>query len=111
TTADRLATSCADGRARVFPVPAGEGESRPLFAPVPHSGGFFGVTHGGPDSVAPRFVNRGRELLTVTGGSDAVWRDVRTGDPLRTVAAPPDFHRLTAIAVSPGGRYLALVWV
>src|SRR5262249_17270155 len=36
---DRLATSCPDGRARVFAVPGGA-DDQPLFPPVPHDADF-----------------------------------------------------------------------
>src|SRR5262249_8642210 len=33
---DRLATACADGRARIFAVPGSTEKPEPLFPPVPH---------------------------------------------------------------------------
>ena len=78
----RLVTVGDDKLARTFAVPGDT--AKPLYDAVPHSLGGFGVSHGGPDAVVPRFVDRDRMLLTVTDRRDLEWRDAATGAVLST---------------------------
>ena len=85
---DRLATACADGKARVFAVPDG-GAGSPLFAPVAH------VPWNGADApneqpVAPIFIREDRELITVSKGPDGglTWSDAADGSTLAVTPEP-----------------------
>jgi eukaryotic-like serine/threonine-protein kinase len=96
-----------DQTARTFTIP---GEStRPLYA-VPHTLGGFGVSHGGPDVVAPRFVDDGRVLLTITNRRDLVWRNASTGAIIRTSETPRGRAYLTSLTVDPAGKTVAALW-
>jgi eukaryotic-like serine/threonine-protein kinase len=105
----RLVTVADDKRARTFTI--SNDVAKPLYDPVPHSMSDFSVAHGGPDTVVPRFVDRDRMLLTVTDRRDLEWRDAATGAILSTSKAPNAQDYLTAFAVSPEGRTVAVVWV
>jgi eukaryotic-like serine/threonine-protein kinase len=104
----RLVTVATDRLARTFDLAAQA--LKPLHAPVEHSLGGFGISHGGPDVVAPRFVLDDRILLTSSGRSDLVCRDAATGAVLTTVKPPPGNGNLTSFAVSPDGTTVAVLW-
>ena len=104
----RLVTVADDRMARTFAVPSGS--TRPLYDAVPHSLGGFGVSHGGADAVAPKFVDDGRVLLTVTDRRDLVWRRAATGAVIATSETPAGQDYLTSLAVDPSGKTVAAFW-
>jgi WD40 repeat protein len=85
-----LSTSARDMRARVFRVTSEK--SDPVFPPVPHVPAEYGINHGGPERVAPRFADGDRILLTAEK-SGAVynlrWRSATTGKTLATSERGP----------------------
>jgi WD40 repeat protein/tRNA A-37 threonylcarbamoyl transferase component Bud32 len=102
-----LATSARDEKARVFRVAADT--SDPLFPPVPHVPAGYGISHGGAESVAPRFAAGDRVFLTVGKKTrDAVyglqWRSAATGEILKTSEPPLGHDYVGAIKVSPDGN-------
>lgn len=105
-----LATSARDMKARVFRVPSTTPD--PLFPPVPHVLAEYGINHGGPDRVAPRFAAGDTTLLTVGKHETAYflhWRSATTGESLAMTKAPSrDF--LGAFDVSPSGEQVAATW-
>jgi eukaryotic-like serine/threonine-protein kinase len=106
-----LATSSRDGKARVFR--ALSGSSNPLFTPVPHVLAEYGINHGGPDRVAPRFVADDSTLLTVERSGDLYhlqWRSAETGKVLRTTKTIPGHDFLGAFDVSSTGDRVAVAW-
>ena len=110
----RLVTVAGDGMARMF---AAAGDSvEPLYPPVPQSLGNFGVSHGGADAVAPRFVDGDRVLLTVrrwdnTTGATTSSGWTRRRGPSCTRASPPGtVERLTSLSVDPEGKTVAAFW-
>jgi eukaryotic-like serine/threonine-protein kinase len=108
----RLVTVAGDRMARTFTLAADSVE--PLYPPIPHSLGHFGVSHGGADAVAPQFVDGDRVLLTVRGwndkSDDLVWRDAATGTVLHTSDPPGPGKRLTSLSVDPEGKTVAAFW-
>jgi WD40 repeat protein/tRNA A-37 threonylcarbamoyl transferase component Bud32 len=101
TTAELLATSANDSKARVFRVPSDRAE--PLFPPVPHVRPEDVYSHGGPDRIVPRFAADDRVVLTVEGDSVLVWRSATTGGLLgRTIEG-------AAFAVNEQGTRVASV--
>jgi len=105
SSGNRLATACRDGSARVFEVPDGERGGKPLFDPVPHTV-FDEADASNPQPVAPIFVNRDREWLTMEREADGgvVWRDAASGVPIHTAREP----EVRTVAVSPDGRYVVV---
>ena len=111
----RLVTVAGDRMARTF---ATAGDSvEPLYPPVPQSLGNFGVSHGGADAVAPRFVDGDRVLLTVrrwenrdNRSDDLVWLDAATGIVLHTSEPPGTAERLTSLSVDLEGKTVAAFW-
>ena len=97
-----------DMTARVFRVPSTKPD--PLFPPVPHVLAEYGINHGGPDRVAPRFAAGDTTLLTVGQHATAYflhWRSATTGESLAMTKAPSsDF--LSAFDVSSGGERASL---
>ncbi len=104
----RLVTVAGDERARVFVVPSET--TKPLFDPVQHTINGIGVSHGGPDAVAPRFVDGDRMLLTVTHRRDLEWRDAATGAVLSTTKASGLEGPLKSFTASPDGKTVAAAW-
>jgi WD40 repeat protein len=103
----RLCTVALDAKARMFAI---SGDSTaPLYDPVPHSLGQFGVSHGGPDAVAPRFLDDGRFLVTITGKNDLAWRDAATGALLATIPTINE-SPVTALNASSDGQSVAVNW-
>ncbi len=113
---DRLVTSCADRFARVFAIGSNGQETEPSFEPLKHDAGSSGVSHGGRDTVAPRFVNQGHELITVARNnldnsrSDISWWDARSGKLIRTVPAPLHSNLLVAMTVCPRDEFVIFIW-
>jgi len=109
---DLLATSARDLKARVFRV-AAEGRE-PLFPPVPHTLAEYGISHGGPDRVAPRFAADDQVLLTANhtavGVSPFVWRSATTGTILASSEVRPTRDFLNAFTVGTDGIIGATVW-
>jgi len=106
-----LATSARDMKARVFQV-ASE-KFGPIFPPVPHVLAEYGINHGGPDRVAPRFAAGDSTFLTVERSGSAYnlqWRSAVTGEILTTSKAPPEHDFLAAFDVSPKGDRVAVSW-
>ena len=104
----RLLTSASDLKARVYRL---GGESVPLFPPVHHENRSFGVSHGGPDVLAPLLADSDAVLVTVSpDGLISRW-DSATGRPLGPVATRHGETLLTALAGSPDGRTVAAAWV
>jgi len=104
-----LATSARDMKARVFRVVSEASE--PLFPPVPHILAEYGINHGGPDRVAPRFAAADSTLLTVekSGSSyNLQWRSAATGRILDTSGALPGHDFLTSFEVSAIGDHVAV---
>ncbi len=104
----RLVTVAEDRKARAYAVPS-EGAD-PLYEPMPHSLGDFGVSHGGADAVAPRFADGDRVLVTITGRRDLAWREAATGRVIANRPAPGSQNYLTSLAVSPDGKAIAATW-
>jgi eukaryotic-like serine/threonine-protein kinase len=108
-----LATSARDMKARVFQV-ASE-RSDPVFPAVPHVLAEYGINHGGPDRVAPRFIDQDRAFLTVEKfgpGYNLVWRSSATGEIVGR-SAPPVLHEaeyLAAFDVNLDGDRVASAW-
>ena len=97
-----LVTSARDMKARVFDVVSDKSE--PLFPPVDHFPADYGINHGGPERVAPRFAAGDQKLLTVVrigGRYHLQWRSAATGQILGTSEAPPGHDYLSAFDVSP----------
>jgi WD40 repeat protein len=105
---DRLVTVADDQLARTFA--SSDDAGKPLYDPMPHTLGGFGVAHGGPDAVMPQFVERDTILLTVTNRKDLDWRDAATGRVLSTSPAPRGLNYVTSLTVSPDGRDVAVAW-
>ena len=105
----RLVTASDDRLARIFDVVSEV--PKPIYDPVPHTLSNFGVTHGGPETAVPQFVDRDRMLLTVTDRLDLVWRDAATGAIVSTTKAPIGQDYLTTFAVSHDGKTVAVAWV
>ncbi len=97
-----LATGCADQRARLFAVAAGEGT--PLWAPVPHLQATDGAVWFPVFFAAPLFVDGGRELITYGGPSGLVLRKIDTGAEVRTMDVPASPKGIASIALGPDGR-------
>ena len=95
-------------------LPSPTRRSSRSYAPVPHSLGNFGVSHGGADVVAPRFVDGDRVLLTVrrwnNRSDDLVWLDAATGAVLHTNNPLGTDERLTSLSVDPEGKTVAAFW-
>ncbi len=87
-------------------------EVRSPLPPVPHVLAEYGINHGGPDRVAPRFAAGDSTLLTVGQHDSAYflhWRSATTGESLAmSKAQGHDF--LGAFDVSPRGDRVAAVW-
>jgi WD40 repeat protein len=105
SSGNRLATACSDGTARVFEVPNGASAGKPLFDPVPHTVADE-TDASSPRPVAPIFINRDRELLTMAREADGgvVWRDAASGVAIHTVREP----EVRTVGVSPDGKYVAV---
>jgi WD40 repeat protein/tRNA A-37 threonylcarbamoyl transferase component Bud32 len=105
-----LATSAQDLKARVFRVASATTD--PLFPPVPHVPAAYGISHGGPESLAPRFAAGDRILLTVEKRVphvfDIQWRSAATGEILKTSKPPPGHDLVGAFKVSPDGNRVAV---
>ena len=89
------------------------GTCDPLFAAVPHFLAEYGINHGGPDRVAPRFAAGDSILLTVErSGSfyNLQWRSAATGKILESSGALPEHAYLGAFDVSPNGDRVAASW-
>jgi WD40 repeat protein/tetratricopeptide (TPR) repeat protein len=107
---DRLATGCLDGKARVFTVPGGAANPRPLFPPVPHAAEFplAAVAPAAlPQRLAPVFVAEDHGLLTAGRPEGVVWRDAETGKVVRRVPFTGGGEPQT-VAVGPGGKFFLL---
>ena len=106
-----LATSARDMKARVFRVTSEQ--SDPVFPPVPHALAEYGINHGGPERVAPRFAAADRVLLTVER-SGAVynlrWRSTVSGEVLTTTETEVGKEHLGAFDVTPDGSRVAVAW-
>jgi eukaryotic-like serine/threonine-protein kinase len=100
---DRLATSCEDGKARVFAVKAGPDGARPLFEPVPH-----GKLRSwmGEKSTPPLFADSGNGLITLDAPNRIAVRNAATGEVKFARAMPGG--DIYAMALGPFGRRLAL---
>ena len=106
-----LATSARDLKARVFRADSNHPD--PVFPPVPHVPADYGINHGGPERVAPRFAARDQTILTVERiGSlyNLRWRSAATGEILMTSGTQPGHDFLGAFDVSPDGERVAAAW-
>jgi len=102
-----LATGCLDNQARLYAVGGDSGS--PVWTPVPHiqaaSERFSDPGFCSP----PVFVDGGRELITYGGKRGPTWNAVETGAEVRMLDSPEFSGRISAIQLSPDGRYLAVV--
>jgi eukaryotic-like serine/threonine-protein kinase len=106
-----LATSARDMKARVYRIPSTQLE--PLFPPVPHFLAEYGINHGGPGRVAPRFADHDTVLLTVDLRgviADLQWRSATTGEVLTTTTGAIGREYLGAFDVSADGERVAATW-
>jgi WD40 repeat protein len=102
---DRLAVAMRNGEARVFDLEAkADSWTRPHASQVETQKSL----HAPPPEAPPAFVDDGRGLVTITGGREATWWDVRTGEPVRRFAFR-GIGDLRRVAASPDGSGLALV--
>ncbi len=92
---DRLITTCADNRVRVFSMEPKPDRKEPLFAPMPHI-----------VLSPPALIDEDRVLVTVTGGSELTRWNMATGKsamaPIRTQP-----RMLQGVAASLDGKWFA----
>ena len=102
---ERVATTCADGMCRVWPVPGDDNQKTPSFPPVPHP--LYSEDGWGGYPSAPVFLNGDRALLTRGGkNARAVWIDTTTGATVRTIG--PNNNYLGWMVASPDRAYFAV---
>jgi WD40 repeat protein/tRNA A-37 threonylcarbamoyl transferase component Bud32 len=98
---DRLVTTCADGKARVYAVP-GDSAGKPIFEPVVNLGP-YGTLDGHPP-IQPTFIDDDRELITLTDRATLTCWNTQTGEPIRDLWLDPTLKDTWLVLESPNRR-------
>jgi WD40 repeat protein/serine/threonine protein kinase len=99
---DRLATACLDQQVRVFAVSSEAAMTAPLFAPLRHA-----PSDQVASPSAPAYIDNGRQLVTITGGTELTCWDAETGKPSKLGRLRTQPFGLGSLAASPDGKSFA----